>query len=337
MVNSESLSAQQQPLRIIVVTGPTATGKTALGVKLARELGGEVISADSRQVYRGMDIGTGKDLQLYQDPALGKPVEYHLIDVADPNETYNLHRYVNDLQKVLSGVRQREKVPVIVGGTPLYIKAVLEEYDLEGGPPDPALRRQLENETVAKLTEKLYNYDPELCQRTDLTQKIRIIRGIEIALSRAKKQTTDKQNTRKEFLIMGVYYHRKEVHARIEKRLHERIQEGMIEEVERLHSQGVSWEQLDFLGLEYRWTAKYLLGELSYDEFVDKLFTMIRRFCKSQDIWFRKFERDGWPIHWIQQGQSRKALELAETFLAGEKLPDPEFQLNDVVYGPRQP
>ncbi len=313
--------------------GPTATGKTRLGVGLARRFEGEVVSADSRQVYRGMDIGTGKDRCDYGVGAAAVPV--HLLDLAEPREEFNLHRYIECFRRVLAQLAARRRLPVVVGGSPLYLKAIIEDYDLPGGPPNHEFRQSLSALSDSDLVERLRTRAPDLLSRVDLTQRRRVVRALEIARTRNLAECGQSRPPRLTPLLLAPYYPRAEVHRRIEQRLRERLREGLLEEVEGLHKAGVSWERLACFGLEYRCAAEFLAGRIEYDRFFERLLASIRRFCKAQDCWYRRFERDGWPIHWLPEGDFARAAELVERFLAGRELPPPALRLQDIRYGPR--
>ncbi|MCK5804770.1 MAG: tRNA (adenosine(37)-N6)-dimethylallyltransferase MiaA [Lentisphaeria bacterium] len=318
-------------MHCLVVLGPTATGKTRLAVTLARALAGEIVSADSRQVYRGLTIGTGKDLADYGSG--DQAVPHHLIDVVDPDEDYHLFRYALEARQAIADIARRGRLPIIVGGTPLYINALLDEYTLEGGGPDPDLRAKLECQSDDQLLERLHHEAPDIHARVDTTQRKRIIRALEIALTRTPPD--DRPLPPLDALLLAPYYHRTETHARIKTRLDARLEEGMIDEVRQLHKNGLTWERLDQFGLEYRHVAAFLKGETSLSQMHDTLYFRIRRFCKSQDSWFRKMERAGKIIHWLPGGDTSRALNLAHLFLDGKPLPPPDFQLKDITYGPR--
>ena len=297
---------------VVVVTGPTATGKTRLAVGLAREFGGEILSVDSRQVYRGMDIGTGKDLSEYSEG--GATVPCHLVDVVDPGEPYDLYRFLKDARRCFCQVVAKGRLPVLCGGTPLYLAALLDGYEMAGGPADPDFRKTLEGKDIRELVEILQREaSPELLAHTDITQERRVIRGIEIARSVAVEIPPSLSNS----IILAPKYTREEVRERVRIRLDARLAEGMVEEVRALHDKGgVSWEKLEWFGLEYRYVGRYLAGQLSWQEMHDTLLTQIRQFVKRQDIWFRKMEREGHEIHWIPQGDLPQAIELVREFLA---------------------
>lgn len=313
----------------LVITGPTATGKTKLAVHLARRFGGEIISADSRQVYRHMDLGTGKDLDEYGEGTDRIPC--HLLDVVDPQEDFHLKKFLELALAAMDDIRSRNRLPVIAGGTPLYVNALIRGYSLPGGEPDPQLREELEFLAREELVKRLQAIaSPELLARTDMTQEKRIIRAIEIALSPETEPicTAPLENP----LVIAPYYPRKTVRERIEIRLDERLNLGLVEEVRMLHENGVSWEKLEWFGLEYRYVARYLKKELTFDQMRTELLAKIRHFCKSQDIWFRKMEREGIAIHWIPEGNPSEAESLVTRWLAHEPLPAPSIRLADISY-----
>ncbi len=318
-------------INCVVVLGPTATGKTRLAVALARTFNGEVVSADSRQVYRGLDIGTGKDLSEYGSGEQRAAV--HMIDVADPGEPYNLHRYTGGARRALLDIARRERLPIVCGGSHLYIDALIRNYTLTGGPPDSDLRRAHAAKSDAELDEELRRISPEVHSRTDTAHRHRLLRGLEIA--RPSPPSPALPSVTLQPLLIGPYFPRPEIHRRIEIRLDERIREGLLEEVRCLHAAGVSWERLEFLGLEYRFAARHLRGDIDADTFRNTLLAAIRRFCKAQEIWLRKLEREGWTIHWIPGGNLETAIDLTRRFLARAPLPSPKIRLNDRLYGPR--
>ena len=313
----------------LVITGPTATGKTKLAVHLARRFGGEIISADSRQVYRHMDLGTGKDLDEYGDGADRVPC--HLLDVVDPQEDFHLKKFIELALAAMDGIRSRNRLPVIAGGTPLYVNALIRGYDLPGGEPDPQLREELQSLSHEQLMARLQAVaTPEFLKRVDITQAKRIIRAIEIALSPQAEPIHAEPLDNP--LVIAPYYPRKTVRERIEIRLDERLKLGLVEEVRMLHQNGVSWEKLDWFGLEYRYVSHYLKNELTFDQMRTELLAKIRHFCKSQDIWFRKMEREGIAIHWIPEGDTATAESLVARWLAHEPLPEPSIRLADITY-----
>ncbi len=319
--------------KIVVVTGPTATGKTALAIKLADYFAGEIISVDSRQVYRGMDVGTGKDLEDYEID--GKIIPYHLIDIADPCYAYNLMEFCRDARSAVRKISEAGHLPILSGGTAMYLNALLSGFTLPGAPPDEGKRQELISKTVEELDELLKNTSPELFAKLkDHNNRTRLLRALEKA--KAPERIPELPPLKLESLILGVYFSRKTVHQRIESRLDARLRNGMVEEIENLHNNGVSWERLDFLGLEYRYVAEYLQGKTNFQEMRDKLLIKIRQFAKRQDIWFRKMEREGHVIHWLPEGDFEQGKKLVEDFLAGRDLPEPELQIKDIDYGTKK-
>jgi tRNA dimethylallyltransferase len=276
--------------RLLVVLGATASGKTRLGVELAKRLGGEIVSADSRQVYLGMDIGTGKDLHEYDG------VPYHLIDVAPPGHEFNLFQFQRLFLACFADISGRGLLPVLVGGSGMYLDCVLRGYRLTEVPENPQLRRELSLLSMDELTERLRMSNPKLHNRTDLTEHPRLIRAIEIAEFRGEESEPWPEI---EPLTLGIRWERSALRERITKRLKERLAAGMIEEVERLHQQGTSWEQLEFYGLEYRYLARHLKGELSRNDMFQKLNSAIHDFAKKQENWFKRMESHGTRIHWL--------------------------------------
>ncbi len=318
--------------KAIFVIGPTATGKTALGIDIARHVNSEIISIDSRQVYTGLDLGTGKDLEEYGEG--DNAVKYHLIDIADPvSDEYSLHAFLQDATAAMKELWSQGKIPVLVGGTSLYINALISGYDLAGCPPNLELRKELEPKSTEELIEELKKY-PEVFERTDTSTKKRVIRAIEVAISEKTNPPVEIPDF--DSLLLAPYYHRKICHQRVEQRLDARLEGGMIEEVNQLHKQGVSWEKLDWLGLEYRYVSLYLRGELDYNEMREKLFIKIRQFLKAQDIWLRKMEREGKKIYWLPEGNRTNAYMLTDRFIEDKNLPEPAIKISEIHYGPRQ-
>ncbi|HBH21990.1 MAG TPA: tRNA (adenosine(37)-N6)-dimethylallyltransferase MiaA [Cytophagales bacterium] len=281
---------------MITITGPTASGKTGLAAHLAHELNTEIISADSRQVYREMDIGTGKDLEDYLVD--GHQVPYHLIDFLEPGYKYNVFEYQKDFLKAFETLRNKGKPPILAGGTGMYIEAVLKGYRLIDVPPDDNLRSELQNKSQEELVGILRELNPELHNTTDTEHKKRTIRAIEIARYYKENPTASIDFPKIDTAIIGVKYDRPAQKRKISARLKQRLEEGMIEEVEKLLEK-VPSETLVYYGLEYKFITHYLQNTLSYDKMFKKLEVAIHQFAKRQMTWFRKMERQGWNIHWI--------------------------------------
>jgi len=282
------------PFNLLVILGPTASGKTRLGVAAARLLGGEIISADSRQVFRGMDIGTGKDLAEYGE------VPYHLIDILEPGSEFNVFAFQQSFFDVFAEIGARGHLPVLVGGTGLYLDAVLKGYRLVEVPENPVLRVELANFSLQELSERLQRLRPQQHNTTDLLDHDRLIRAIEIA--EGETAAGEKLPPLPELrpVVFGLRWERAELRRRISVRLRERLDQGLIEEVALLHSSGVAWERLEFYGLEYRFVARHLKGELGRNDMVQKLESAIHDFAKRQETWFRRMERQGIEIHWLE-------------------------------------
>ncbi|THB69071.1 MAG: tRNA (adenosine(37)-N6)-dimethylallyltransferase MiaA [Gammaproteobacteria bacterium] len=291
---------------LIVVAGPTATGKTRLGVAIAKELGSEIISADSRQVYRGMDIGTGKDISEYGS------VPYHLIDIMEPTEEFNVYRFQRLFYDLFEDIVFRLGVPpVLVGGTGLYIDSVVNRYSFKDVPKDESLREELKEYSNEQLKERLLKTDIKLHNSTDTTNRIRMVRAIEIAEMPMEISEQKKDIPHIFPLILGIRFEREQLRQRITARLKQRFQEGMIEEVKSLYEQGVTYEKLDFFGLEYRMIGQYLQGNIkSRNDLFQKLNSAIHQFSKRQTTWFRKMEREGAAIIWLN-GNSENILQEA--------------------------
>lgn len=307
---------------MITLLGPTASGKTALGVLLADRLGGELLSADSRQVYQGMDVGTGKDLSDYTIE--GRSVPYHLIDLVPAGEKYSLFAWQRAFHSAYADIRSRGKLPLLCGGTGLYAEAVLKGYQLPDVPPNTQLREELSGKTMEELRDRLASYGP-LHNTTDLDSPARAIRAIEIADYAQRLGAQDIDHT--EYppipsLILCLDLPREERRARITARLHTRLeQEGMLDEVRTLLASGIPAEDLIYYGLEYKFLTQHLLGQLSYAEMFSSLETAIHQFAKRQMTWFRGMERRGFTLHYIdallpREEQLAQALQLAEGWLS---------------------
>ena len=282
---------------LITILGPTATGKTCVAANLAAKIGGEVISADSRQIYRGMDLGTGKDLADYFVD--GVEVPYHLIDIEDAGVHYNVYRFQTDFIKVFNEIETRGKFPVLCGGSGLYIEAVLKNYRLIEVPPNKELRKELEGKSLAELTEILKSLKPDLHNETDVETDRRAIRAIEIEKYYAENQQMESEMPEINSLNIGIDFDRELRRQRITNRLKQRLDEGMLDEVQKLLDSGLTPEQLIYYGLEYKYLTLHLTGELTYNEMFRQLEIAIHQFAKRQMTWFRGMEKRGTKIHWI--------------------------------------
>ena len=281
---------------LITILGPTASGKTALAAALAARLDTEIISADSRQLYRGMDIGTGKDLADYVVD--GKSIPYHLIDICDPGYKYNVFEYQHDFFRVFISLRERGLVPILCGGTGLYIEAVLKGYKLLDVPPNPALRERLREKSLPELEILLASYKV-LHNKTDVDSVQRAIRAIEIEEFYRTQAPDVREYAPLNSLLVGVAIDRELRREKISKRLRARLDEGMVDEVRRILSNGVAPEDLIYYGLEYKFLTLYIIGKLTYEEMVSQLEIAIHQFAKRQMTWFRGMERRGCTIHWL--------------------------------------
>ncbi len=283
--------------QMITILGPTASGKTPLAAALAAEIGGEIISADSRQVYRRMDIGTGKDLADYGT------VPYHLIDIREPGTKYNLFEYQQDFYDAYQAIRSRGAVPILCGGTGLYIEAVLKGYKLSPVPQNQALRDELADKSLAELTQMLRELKAKtgsnMHNTTDVDSCQRAIRAIEIETYNIDHPTPCRELPPVDSLIIGVNIDRELRREKITRRLKARLDEGMIDEVKALLDEGIPAEDLIYYGLEYKFVTEYLTGQLTYDEMFSRLEIAIHQFAKRQMTWFRGMERRGFKIHWI--------------------------------------
>ncbi|MBX2960735.1 MAG: tRNA (adenosine(37)-N6)-dimethylallyltransferase MiaA [Flavobacteriales bacterium] len=282
---------------LIVILGPTATGKTSLAAHLAYELDAEIISADSRQVYRGMDIGTGKDLADFV--VNGKKIPYHLIDIVDAGTEYNVFEYQKDFLQAYENIVSRNKTAILCGGSGLYIDAVVKGYRFLEVPENTALRNELEQKSIDELNAMLLSYKA-IHNTTDSIYKKRIIRAIEVAKFQAENEALIRDFPKINHVIFGIDFDRETIKKRITSRLKHRLEnEGMIDEVKQLIANGIDPEKLKFYGLEYKLITQYLQNELNYNDMFQKLNTAIHQFAKRQSTWFRKMEKDGFNIHWI--------------------------------------
>ncbi len=281
---------------LLVVTGPTASGKTALAVAIASKIGGEIISADSRQVYRGMNIGTGKD---YDDYILdGRRFPCHLIDIVDPGYKYNVFEYQSDFNKVYSNLKDRKVFPVVCGGSGMYADSIITGYKLFEVPPDSGLRIELGKKSMEELKAILSTYKTPH-NITDIETKKRLIRAIEIEHFTRSKDTQISECTKVKSLVVGVMFDRDTRRKRISDRLRQRLESGMVDEVKDLLSKGVAKDVLIYYGLEYKYITLYLTGMLEYSEMVRDLEIAIHQFAKRQMTWFRGMEKRGVKIHWL--------------------------------------
>lgn len=288
----------------LVVLGPTASGKTTLGVQLAAAYGGEIISADSRQVYRGLDVGAGKDLDEYVVD--GRAIAYHLIDIVDLDTEFSVFDYQQRFYACFEELQRRNVLPVVVGGTGLYLEAALQGYRMVAAPEDAELRAELSALSDATLVARLRALKPDLHNITDTADRERTIRAIEIAEHTRRHLPSPAPDVRP--LIFGTRWPREELHRRIDKRLRERLDAGLIEEVERLLDAGVSPDRLCSLGLEYRFVTDFLEGRIkNRNDLRQKLRVAINNFAKRQETWFRRMERNGMPIRWIDQADFEQA------------------------------
>lgn len=293
-----SIITSEKPVNLIVILGPTASGKTNLATRLAKDLRSEIISADSRQVYRGMDIGTGKDLSEYVVDGIVIPC--HLIDIVDPSYEFNVFEYQRRFFICFSEISSRGMIPIMAGGTGLYIESVLKGYRMLEVPESPKLREELEKEAMDALVKRLLRLNPASHNTTDLCDRKRLIRAIEIQeFTKAWHGSSDGAVPLIVPLVVGIYWERSFLRQRITHRLEERLQSGMIDEVNNLHASGIRWEKLDYFGLEYRYVGLYLRGILSYKDMFRTLNTRIHQFAKRQETWFRRMEKRGIEIRWI--------------------------------------
>ena len=287
--------------KMITILGPTASGKTSLAAALAARIDAEIISADSRQVYRGMTIGTGKDLDDYR---LGdRLIPYHLIDICEPGTKYNLFQYQQDFHLIYNNIVARGVRPILCGGTGLYIESVLKGYALSPVPQNQALRDELADKSLAELTEMLEDLKRRnhsvMHNRTDVDTAQRAIRAIEIETYNLEHPTDNRTLPPIDSVIIGVDINREERRRKITQRLKQRLEEGMVDEIRQLLDRGIAPENLIYYGLEYKFVTEYVIGKTSYEEMFRQLEIAIHQFAKRQMTWFRGMERRGFTIHWI--------------------------------------
>ena len=302
---------------LIAILGPTASGKTPFAATLAAELNTEIISADSRQIYRGMDLGTGKDLADYT--VNGQSIPYHLIDIADPGYKYNVFEYQRDFLHAYEIIKQKDCLPVLCGGTGLYLESVLKGYKLMPVPENLELRAQLENHSLEELIKILSQYKT-LHNSTDVDTVKRAIRAIEIEEYYTANPVPEREFPKLSSLIIGIDIDRELRREKISRRLQQRIDEGMVDEVRSLLDQGISPDDLIYYGLEYKYLTLYVIGKLTYEEMFSGLEISIHQFAKRQMTWFRGMERRGFTIHWLN---ARLSMEEKIAFVK-EKLNENE-------------
>lgn len=316
---------QEKNVNCVVLLGPTAVGKTAIAVRLADKFGWDIISADSRQVYKGLDLGSGKDLSEYS--INGKQIPYHLIDIATLDSEYNVFCFQQDFYRTFNSLKEQGKFAFVAGGTGMYLDSVVRGYDLLTVPENPEQKEELEKKSLEELGAMLLSLKPELHNKSDLAIKERVVKALQIELFKAspegiKARSELLSRPKIEPLVIGTTLDRDELYKNIEIRLRQRIQEGMIEEVENLHKQ-YSWERLEKLGLEYRFVSFYLEGKISSKEEMEKqLCASIRHFAKRQETWFRGMERKGVKIHWLPRETSKEARYLAAVELIEKYVPE---------------
>jgi tRNA dimethylallyltransferase len=299
-------------LDMIAILGPTASGKTRLAIALADELGGEIISADSRQVFRGMDIGSGKDLHEYG------LVPYHLIDILDAGGEFSVFDFQRRFLQTFTKITARRAFPILCGGSAMYLDAALRGYRMVEVPHDDSMRAELATKTDAELVEELCRLKPNQHNSTDLLDRERTVRAIEIARGVSDNCSVSEPLPRLQTSIIGIRWEREALRQRITDRLRERLDNGMIEEVQRLHAGGIAWERLDYYGLEYRYVGAYLRGDTNRNDMFQRLNSAIHNFAKRQGNWFRRMERYGVAINWIEGAGDQLA--QAREIIRGESI-----------------
>ncbi len=300
--------------KIIVVLGPTASGKSDLAVSIAKKFNGEIVSADSRQLYKGMDIGAGKvprdsDLKSQKNPYCYKGIKHHLLDVASPKRKFSVAQYQKLARKSIKNIIRKNKIPVLCGGTAFYIKAIIEGIEIPESSPNWKLRKDLEKKSLTELYQMLEKMDPERAGTIEKNNPRRLIRALEIVIQTRKPVPSLKTNPEYNPLFIGIRKNQKELNEKIEKRLEERIKKGMMTEVKKLRKSGVSWKRLESFGLEYEWTAKCLQKKISDKEMRENLLRDIIKFSKKQMAWWKNDKR----IKWIKS--EKKAESLVKKFL----------------------
>lgn len=310
--------SSSKPYNCVIILGPTAVGKTAIGVAVARAFNGEIISADSRQTYRHLDIGSGKDLADYAESKDGAAVPYHLIDITELPAEYNVYNYQQDFYKAFKDITGRGKLPVIVGGTGMYLDAIVRDYQLVILPENKKLHEELEATPLEVLAARLMELQPDLHTKGDLLEKDRVIKALEII--EAKKNGVDSTSVQRPEinpLIIGTTLPRPQMWENISIRLKERLDGGMLEEVQSIHDNGITWERLEKLGLEYRFCSQFLQGKIvTKEELFEGLFIAIRQFAKRQETWFRMMEKKGVEIKWLEPGSKEERIAQAKEIIA---------------------
>ena len=310
--------SSSKPYNCVIILGPTAVGKTAIGVAVARAFNGEIISADSRQTYRHLDIGSGKDLADYAESEAGPAVPYHLIDITELPAEYNVYNYQQDFYNAFKDITGRGKLPVIVGGTGMYLDAIVRDYQLVILPENKKLHEELEATPLEVLAARLMELQPDLHTKGDLLEKDRVIKALEII--EAKKSGVDSTSVQRPEinpLIIGTTLPRPQMWENISIRLKERLEGGMLDEVQSIHDSGITWERLEKLGLEYRFCSEFLQGKIATKEkLYEGLFIAIRQFAKRQETWFRMMEKKGVEIHWLDAGSKEERIEEAKKWIA---------------------
>jgi tRNA dimethylallyltransferase len=298
------IKRNKDQVKVVVVLGPTSSGKSDLAVYLSQKFNGEVISADSRQVYKGMDIGSGK---VDEEEMQGIP--HYLLDVVDPNTRFSASDFKKQGEEAVQKIQEKGKLPVVCGGTAFYIRVLMGEVVVPEVSPDWKLREKLDKKTLEELYQELEKVDPERAKNIDLKNKVRLIRALEIVLKTKKPVPVTEKQDKYDALYIGIEVDQKELEKRIEKRLDNRIEQGMIQEVEKLKKDGVPWKRLEEFGLEYRWVARYLQGKINKEKMRELLLTDIKKFSKRQRTSWRGDEK----IHWIKT--YKQAEKLTKNFL----------------------
>ena len=306
MYNPITLNGLPNGKNLLVILGPTASGKTQLAVRLARRINGEIISADSRQVFIGMDLGTGKDISEYSCGGINVP--FHLIDILDPKEEFSVFAFRELFYKKFREIHERGKIPLLVGGTGLYLDAVIRNYAMPAVPENKFLRESLAGEGLDSLRRRLLITSPHVHNHTDLKNRVRLLRAIEIAEFMKNNPQETGISVPVHPIVLGIRCQRILLHQRIANRLESRLAAGMIKEVEMLHDNGLDWKRIDSFGLEYRFIGLYLQGEIKREDMIRILTARIRQFAKRQETWFRRMEKGGVFINWIDSNKETDAV-----------------------------